>query len=120
MLDALNFMLVSLHKALYPVRGAILIFGILYLVVTGFYYQWRRSKDAISQKKIVRKAILQSGLAAIIASYGVALEVQEQYFLDHLFLLLPICILVVPSLLVLFLWIGFYFTSKSNSEIKPE
>lgn len=111
----MNSILVLLHKTLYPVREVIFIAGLLYLIVTGLIYQWRRSKDLSSQKKIIRNAILHSGLAAIITSYGAVLEVQEQYFLDHLFLLLPICTLVVPGFLMVFLWIGFYFVSKSRN-----
>ena len=116
MQEAINSILVSLHKFLYPAREAILIVGLSYLIATGFYYQWRRSKITVSQKKIIRNAMLHSGLAAFIASYGATLEVQDQYFLDHLLILLPICSLMVPGLLMLFLWIGFYFMSKSKSD----
>lgn len=114
MYEAMNSILVSIHESLFPARGVISIAGILYLIATGFYFQWRRSNNLISQKRIIRKAILHAGLAAFIASYGALLEVQEPSFLEHLIILLPICTLFVPGLLMLFLWIGYFFVSKSK------
>lgn len=116
MQEAINSILLSLHKFLYPAREEIFTIGLIYLIISSFYYQWRRSKIAVSQKHVVRNAILHSGLAAFIASYGATLEIQDQFFLEHLFVFLPICSLLIPSLLVLFLWIGYYFRLKSNND----
>jgi hypothetical protein len=114
MYEAINSILVSLHKSLYSAREIIFVTGLLYLIVSGFYFQWQRSKGTVSRKKIIRNAILHGALAGSIASYGVALEIQEKYFLDHLLVLLPICTFLGPGLLVLFLWISYYFWSKSK------
>lgn len=116
MKETVNFMLVSLHRFLYPARDAIFIVGLLYLIATAFYYKGQNSRSTILQKRIVRNAMLNAGLAAIITSYGAILEIQEQEFIDNLFIFVPLCTLLVPGLLVLFLWIGFYFVSKSKED----
>jgi len=118
MQESINSILISIHESLYPARELIFIAGLLYLIATSFYYQRQRSVIMTEQTKIARNAILHSGLASFIASYGAALEFQDQYFLDHLIILLPICTLLVPSILMLFLWIGYYFVSGTKQNNK--
>lgn len=120
MQETINSLLVSLHRFLYPGREVIFIVGLLYSIVITFYYKGQVSKDKILQNRIIRIAMLHAGIAVFIVSYGATLEIQEPIFLDNLIILLPICTLLLPSLLVLFLWIGYYFASKTKNNNEPK